>query len=278
MESVWNKFMNRIEKTLVKARERNKKILSPYLTAGDPEPGMTVEMMHALVNAGADILEIGIPFSDPMAEGPVIQAAMERALQHHMDCDQVLNMVQIFRKKDQDTPVVLMGYLNPVEQYGYPQFAKKAAMVGVDGMIIVDLPPEESNEFVSCWHAEGLHNIFLCSPTTTDARMTLLKKYARGYLYYVSLKGVTGSNTFDLHDVTKQYERRKTQSDLPIMVGFGIKTPEMAAQVAAFADGVIVGAALITTIYQAYIDKEDCITAGAQLIQSMRMAIDKQES
>lgn len=278
MESVWNKFMNRIEKTFLKAREQHKKILSPYITAGDPEPGITVDLMHALVEAGADILEIGIPFSDPMAEGPVIQAAMERALQHHINCDQVFHMVQTFRRKDLETPIVLMGYLNPIEQYGYQQFAEQAALVGVDGIIVVDLPPEESREFVACWHEQGLYNIFLCSPTTTDTRMILLKEYAHGYLYYVSLKGVTGSDSLDVNQVQKQYERRKTQSDLPILVGFGIKTAEMAAQVSSFADGVIVGAALITTIYQAYVDKKDCISAGSQLIQSMRIAIDKQES
>jgi tryptophan synthase alpha chain len=270
--------MNRIEKTLIKGRDRRKKMLSPYITAGDPEPGMTVDIMHALVAAGADILELGIPFSDPMAEGPVIQAAMERALHHHMDCDQVFTLIQTFRKKDKDTPIVLMGYLNPIEQYGYQPFAKQAALVGVDGIIVVDLPPEECTEFELCWHAEGLYNIFLCSPTTSEARMMLLKKYAHGYLYYVSLKGVSGSDAFDLQDVKTQYEQRKTQSNLPIMVGFGIKTPEMAAQVASFADGVIVGASLVTAIHEAYIDKKDCIKAGAQFIESMRMAIDKQES
>lgn len=270
--------MNRIENTLIKGRDQGRKILSPYMTAGDPEPGMTVDILHALVNAGADILEVGIPFSDPMAEGPVIQAAMERALNYQINCDHVLTMVQTFREKDKETPIVLMGYLNPIEQYGYESFAKQAAMVGVDGMIVVDLPPEESQAWVSCCHTEGLYNIFLCSPTTSDARMMLLKNDARGYLYYVSLKGVTGSDAIDVDAVKKQYEHRKTQSDLPMMVGFGIKTPEMAAKVAAFADGVIVGASLITVIHQAYIDKKDCIHAAYQFIHSMRVAVDKQES
>ena len=249
-------------------------MLSPYITAGDPEAGMTVKLMHALVEAGADVLELGIPFSDPMAEGPVIQAAMERALAHGINCDDVFAMVQEFRLQDRLTPVVLMGYMNPIEQYGYEQFAQQAHQAGVDGMIIVDLPPEESKELAPCWQAVGLHNIYLCSPTTSDERMKLLKEYARGYLYYVSLKGVTGSNSIDLASVKSQYQRRKLQTTLPLMVGFGIKTAAMAADVATFADGVIVGAALINEIQQAYLEKTDAIKAGATLISAMRRAMD----
>ncbi len=269
--------MNRIDQTLAKLRENGKKMLSPYITAGDPEPGMTVNLMHALVHGGADILELGIPFSDPMAEGPVIQAAMERALIHDVNCDDVFSMVQQFRKKDMKTPVVLMGYLNPIEQYGYQAFARQAHAAGVDGMIIVDLPPEESDEIAPCWQEVGLHIIYLCSPTTSDERMLLLKKYAHGYLYYVSLKGVTGSDSFDLTLVQTQYQRRKAQTSLPLMVGFGIKTPEMAANVAAFADGVIVGAALINQIQQAYLEKKDALKAGATLMSDMRHAMDIKE-
>lgn len=270
--------MNRIDQKLVQLRVSGKKMLSPYITAGDPEPGMTVNIMHALVEAGADILEIGIPFSDPMAEGPVIQAAMERALAHGVNCDDVFAMIQTFRLRDLLTPVVLMGYMNPVEQYGYEAFARQAHLAGVDGMIIVDLPPEESKDIAPCWQAAGIHNIYLCSPTTSDERMTLLKDYAHGYLYYVSLKGVTGSDSFDLAAVQNHYQRRKEQTELPVMVGFGIKTPEMAANVAAFADGVIVGAALINEVQQAYLEKKDGIKAGAALIAAMRRAMDNQGS
>lgn len=266
--------MNRIDQTLAQLRASGKKMLSPYITAGDPEPGMTVDLMHALVKAGANVLEIGIPFSDPMAEGPVIQEAMERALVHGVTCNDVLAMVQTFRLRDSQTPVVLMGYLNPIEQYGYERFATEAHLKGVDGMIIVDLPPEESHDIASCWQAAGLYNIYLCSPTTSDERMALLKNYARGYLYYVSLKGVTGSNTFDLAFVQSQYQRRKTQTSLPVMVGFGIKTSETAADVAAFADGVIVGAALINEIQQAYLEKNDCLKAAETLISAMRRSMD----
>lgn len=267
--------MNRIDQKLAQLQSCNKKMLSPYITAGDPEPGMTVNLMHALVHAGADVIELGIPFSDPMAEGPVIQAAMERALAHGVNCDDVLSMVQQFRLSDQITPIILMGYLNPIEQYGYDLFANKAQLAGVDGMIIVDLPPEESEEIAPNWLADGLYTIYLCSPTTTPERMALIKNYSNGYLYYVSLKGVTGSSAIDLISVKAQYQLRKSQTDLPVMVGFGIKTPETAAEVAAFADGVIVGAALISEIHQAYANNKDGIQAGAALLSAMRHAMDK---
>lgn len=266
--------MNRIDQTLTRLRETGKKILSPYITAGDPEPDITVPLMHALVEAGANILEIGIPFSDPMAEGPVIQAAMERALAHGVHCATVLSMVKEFRQKDNETPIILMGYLNPIEQYGYETFAAQAKQAGVDGTILVDLPPEESHDIASIWQEAGLYNIYLCSPTTTNERMALIAAYARGYLYYVSLKGVTGADTFELNSVQEQYRQRKAHSKLPLMVGFGIKTPEIAARVSQFADGVIVGAALIEEIQQSYLENKDAIKAGAIIINSMRQAMD----
>ncbi len=266
--------MNRIDQTLANAHESGRKILSPYITAGDPEPGMTVGLMHALVDAGADIVELGIPFSDPMAEGPVIQAAMERALAYHVTTDDVLAIVKQFRERDSMTPVILMGYLNPIEQYGYHEFAKQAQLAGVDGTIIVDLPPEESHDIAPIWQAAGLHSIYLCSPTTTDARMKLIENYGRGYLYYVSLKGVTGASSIDLSSVKMHYQLRKTQTDLPLLVGFGIKTPAMAASVAEFADGVIVGAALIEHVLQAYLNQNDILKAGAEVISAMRQAMD----
>ncbi|CEK10948.1 tryptophan synthase subunit alpha [Legionella hackeliae] len=269
--------MNRIDKTLVQLRASGKKVLSPYITAGDPKPEMTVSLMHELVAAGANILEIGIPFSDPMAEGPVIQAAMERALEYRISCDDVFSLIETFRKTDQHTPIVLMGYVNPIEQYGYERFAKRAKAVGVDGTILVDLPPEESESIVSIWDSNNLYSIYLCSPTTSDERMKLINNYGKGYLYYVSLKGVTGSDDFDLQQVRERYQQRKSQTDLPLMVGFGIKTPAMAARVAEFADGVIVGAALINKIYEAYVAGLSASAAGASLIRDMRQMIDKVE-
>lgn len=266
--------MNRIDKKLMDLRAKGKKMLSPYITAGDPYPEVTVKLMHELVRAGADILELGIPFSDPMAEGPVIQRAMERALAQDVHCHTVLNMVKEFRLEDQETPVVIMGYLNPVEHMGYELFAKQAAEAGVDGTILVDLPPEESEDVAKVWQKYGLYSIFLCSPTTSDERMALINQFAKGYLYYVSLKGVTGSDALDASSLKSQYQHRKAQTTLPLMVGFGIKTPEMAAEVASFADGVIVGAALITQILNAYNTNNDLLQAGADLIFSMRHAMD----
>jgi len=266
--------MNRIDKKLAQLAAEGKKVLSPYITAGDPHPEMTVPLMHELVKAGANILEIGIPFSDPMAEGEVIQHAMERSLEYSINCNNVLNMIKEFREQDQDTPVVLMGYLNPVEQYGFDLFAQHALAAGVDGTILVDLPPEESEGVASIWNKYNLYSIYLCSPTTSDERMTLINRYAKGYLYYVSLKGVTGSDSLDISSLKSQYEYRKAQVKLPLMVGFGIKTAEMAKEISGFADGVIVGAALITQVFTAYQTNKNALQVGAALMSSMRSAID----
>lgn len=266
--------MNRIDRKLAELKASGRKMLSPYITAGDPHPDKTVEIMHGLVQAGADILELGIPFSDPMAEGPVIQHAMERALAYSINSHDVLNMVKKFREEDKDTPVVIMGYLNPIEQYGYDLFAQQAVEAGVDGTILVDLPPEEYGDVAAIWQKHGLYSIFLCSPTTTDERMALINQFARGYLYYVSLKGVTGSDALNVSSLQEQYQARKIQTKLPLMVGFGIKTAEMAADVSYFADGVIVGAALINELIQAYESNKNVVQAGASLMSAMRHAID----
>lgn len=266
--------MNRIENTLANLKACGKKMLSPYITAGDPSPALTVDLMHQLVKAGADLLEIGIPFSDPMAEGPVIQHAMERALAQSVHTPDVLNMVRDFREQDKNTPIVLMGYVNPIEQYGYKQFAKDAVLAGVDGTILVDLAPEESAEVNQIWRNEGLYSIYLCSPTTAANRMQLINALGQGYLYYVSLKGVTGSELLNVTTLKAQYQVRKSQTSLPMMVGFGIKTAEMAAEVAGFADGVIVGAALITEIIDAYNANQNPLQAAASLMHSMRWAMD----
>ena len=175
-----------------------------------------LNLMHALVKAGADILEIGIPFSDPMAEGPVIQAAMERALAHGVNCHQVLDMIKTFRTLDDSTPILLMGYVNPIEYYGYERFAKEAKAAGVDGTILVDLPPEESKTIAPIWEAQTLHSIYLCSPTTSNERMNLINQYGKGYLYYVSLKGVTGANDFDLTQVKIPISTTKSTNTLTV--------------------------------------------------------------
>ncbi|MDX1837134.1 tryptophan synthase subunit alpha [Legionella taurinensis] len=267
--------MNRIDACLKRLQDSNKKALSPYITAGDLQPERTVELMHALVKAGADILEIGIPFSDPMAEGPVIQAAMERSLNNGTTLKTVLQYVTEFRQTDDTTPIILMGYVNPVETHGYERFAREAKAAGADGTILVDLPPEESEEVAKIWQESGLYMIYLCSPTTSDERMVRINHFAQGYLYYVSLKGVTGASSFALDEVRKHYQHRHSQTRLPLMVGFGIKTAEMAAQVADFADGVIVGAALVERLFDSYTRKDDYILPGVTLIADMRRAIDE---
>ena len=269
-------IMNRIDKTLAQLQQTKRKMLSPYITAGDPSLAETLEIMHGLVKGGADILEIGIPFSDPMAEGPVIQAAMERALAQGVNCDAIFHLIAQFREQNQETPIILMGYLNSVEIYGYEQFAKQAKQVGVDGTILVDMPPEEAAEVMRIWQQHGLYNIFLCSPTTSKARMALIKPYAQGYLYYVSLKGVTGSNDLNLLEIREQYQQRKLETSLPLMVGFGIKTPEMAAAVAEFADGVIVGAALINQLSDAASAQENLAETAQSFMANMRQAMNHQ--
>ena len=266
--------MNRIDKTLAALRTHNKKMLSPYITAGDPDAKTTVALMHALVEAGADVLEIGIPFSDPMAEGPVIQAAMERALAQNICCDDIFAMIKQFRSTDAITPIVLMGYVNPVECYGYEAFAQAAENAGVDGLILVDMPPEESEDTKNIWASHHIHRIFLCSPTTSDARMNAINQYGKGYLYYVSLKGVTGSSALQIDAVQTDYRRRKQQTQLPVMVGFGIKTAETAAAIAQFSDGVVVGAALINDVYNATLNNNDPSAAAKALIGGMRAAMD----
>lgn len=269
--------MNRIENKLNQLKASNKKMLSPYITAGDPNPSLTVSLMHALVEGGADIVEVGIPFSDPMAEGPVIAKAMERALAHDVNTQSVLNMVKEFRQEDNETPVIIMGYLNPIEQFGYEAFAKACKECGVDGTILVDLPPEESKEVSAIWNQHDLTSIYLCSPTTSDERMQTINALGNGYLYYVSLKGVTGSDALNIEALKASYLKRKTQSTLPLMVGFGIKNAETAGLVSSFADGVIVGAALVSQILEAYSANKDPLTAASNLMKAMRDAMDNIE-
>lgn len=269
---------NRIDQTISKLQQNKEKVLSPYITAGDPTVELTVPLMHALVEGGANILEIGIPFSDPMAEGPVIQQAMERALDNNVSIDDVLDMVSTFRQTDKQTPVVVMGYLNPIEMYGYERFAENAQKAGVDGTILVDLPPEEAAPLLPIWRAHQLYPILLCSPTTSDKRLRDIAEVASGYLYYVSLKGVTGASTLSLNDVREIYQRRKQQLSLPLLVGFGIKTPKAAADIASFADGVIVGAALIETVYDTWKAGNDACDAGKRLMADMRHSMNKLES
>lgn len=240
--------MSRIQTTFTHLQAAGRQALIPYITAGDPRPGITVELMHALVQGGADILELGIPFSDPMADGPVIQLAAERALKHGTSLRNVLEMVAEFRKTDATTPVVLMGYANPVEAMGYPAFAKAASTAGVDGILTVDLPPEEAEERVAILKQHGLDPIFLLAPTTTTERMAAVAKMAAGYVYYVSLKGVTGAASLDTNSVAEKIAVLKQYINLPIGVGFGIRDAESAKAVAKVADAIIIGSRLVQEV------------------------------
>ncbi|MFT6636842.1 tryptophan synthase subunit alpha [Alcanivorax sp.] len=267
--------MRRIESCFQRLDGQNRKALIPFVTAGDPVKDVTVPLMHAMVDAGADIIELGVPFSDPMADGPVIQLACERALAHNTSTRDVLVMVKAFRETNTDTPVVLMGYLNPVEVMGYEAFAEAAADAGVDGVLLVDLPPEEALEVKPVMDAHGLDMIFLVAPTTSDARIKLIGEAGSGYLYYVSLKGVTGSATLNVDEVASRVETIRNLAQLPIGVGFGIKDAESAQAVSRVADGVVVGSALVNQIAENK-DTPDAINdAVGGILSAMRNAMDQ---
>lgn len=240
--------MSRIQQRFEKLAGEGRSALIPYITAGDPHPDLTVGLMHTLVEAGADILELGVPFSDPMADGPVIQKATERALVHGVSLRDCLAMVREFRRKDADTPVVLMGYLNPVEVMGYAAFAAGAAEAGVDGVLTVDMPPEESEELVAALKGKGLDPIYLLAPTSDAGRIERICNLASGFVYYVSIKGVTGAAHFDLAPVQAKLAEIKAHTRLPVGVGFGIRDAETAAAVAGVADAVVVGSAIVSRI------------------------------
>jgi tryptophan synthase alpha chain len=266
--------MSRIKNCFESLKAQNKKALIPYITAGDPDPGDTVTLAHALVQAGANIIELGVPFSDPMADGPVIQRASERALAHHVSLHQVLDMVREFRETDNDTPIVLMGYLNPVEVMGYDTFAKAAADAGVDGVLTVDMPPEEAEDLGRALMENGLDPIYLMAPTTSEERIQKICAAARGYVYYVSLKGVTGAATLNVQSVAEKMQQIRAKTSLPIGVGFGIKDAASAAAIAAVADAVVVGSALIQNIEQHMANRALMMEQVATLISSMRVAMD----
>lgn len=240
--------MSRIGQTFSALQAHNKKALIPFITAGDPGKGMTVPLMHALVEAGADIIELGVPFSDPMADGPVIQRASERALANKVGLKDVLAMTAEFRKTNTTTPVVLMGYANPVERMGYAAFARAAKVAGVDGVLTVDIPPEESLGVADVFKTAGLDPIFLLSPTTPEARVEKVAAAAGGFIYYVSLKGVTGSANLDMDEVAKKLATIRKHCALPVGVGFGIRDAATAEAVARIADAVVVGSRIVNEI------------------------------
>lgn len=267
--------MSRLSEKFSALKSSGRKALIPFITAGDPDPEFTVPLMHAMVKAGADILELGVPFSDPMADGPVIQKASERALAHKTTVRNVLSMVGEFRKTDSVTPVVLMGYLNPVECFGYQPFAELAGEAGIDGLLTVDMPPEEAEEFIPLLKQNGIDPIFLLAPNSTEARIKKISAMASGYLYYVSLKGITGAGHLDLKSVEEKLEQIKEITDLPVGVGFGVKNAEIASAMAQLADGVVVGSALVSKVANNLQHPEIAQQEIIELLSAMREAIDK---
>ena len=267
--------MNRISSTYRTLKQQSRKALVTFVTAGDPEPEATPEIMRSLVRHGADMIELGVPFSDPMADGPVIQRANERALARGVALANVLEMVEEFRRFDSHTPVILMGYLNPVEVFGYEDFAGRAAEAGVDGVIIVDLPPEEAAALNRHLRARDIDQIFLVTPNTTERRIETIAGIASGFLYYVSVKGTTGGKQADALEVAEKLSLVKSKTDLPVAVGFGIKDAGTAARVAGYCDAVVIGSALVETIHAAATAGADITAEVGSFIAPVRDSLDK---
>jgi tryptophan synthase alpha chain len=264
--------MSRIQGRFQALARDKRKALIPYITAGDPHPSLTVPLMRALVEAGADILELGVPFSDPMADGPVIQRAGERALKHGVGLSDVLSMARDFRKSDDTTPVVLMGYANPIEAMGAEKFIGAAKAAGVDGVIVVDYPPEECAEFAALAMKNDIDPIFLLAPTSTDRRIEQVARVGSGYLYYVSLRGVTGAAHLDFSEVAKRIPTIRAATRLPIGVGFGIRDAESARQVAQAADAVVIGSRIIQEIEAGGADQ--AVSRVKAFLKPIREALD----
>jgi len=264
--------MSRIAATFEALRAQGRKALIPYVTSGDPYADATPDIMLAMARAGADVIELGVPFSDPMADGPVIQKAGERALARGIGMGQVLEMVRTFRRDDDKTPVVLMGYANPVERYGVERFVADAAAAGVDGVLVVDYPPEECEAFAALLKAKGLDLIFLLAPTSTDERIAQVGRIASGYVYYVSLKGVTGAGHLDTSAVAAMIPRIRAQVRVPVGVGFGIRDAAGAKAVAAVADAAVIGTALVQKLESQ--TRDNVAPAAAEFISAIRRALD----
>jgi tryptophan synthase alpha chain len=270
--------MSRIQSTFAALKAQGRKALIPFVTAGFPYPDITPELMHGMVAAGADVIELGVPFSDPSADGPVIQAAGDRALAVGVGLAQVLAMVRSFREQDTRTPVVLMGYANPIERYNQKHgaddaFVRDAAAAGVDGVLVVDYPPEECEAFAAALKARGLDLIFLLAPTSTDARMAQVARIASGYVYYVSLKGVTGAGTLDTGAVEAMLPRIRQHVQIPVGVGFGIRDAESARAVGRVADAVVIGSRIIQLIDA--LPRDQVVGAARGFLAGIREALDR---
>jgi len=268
--------MSRIQGRFEALAKAKRKALIPYIMAGDPHPSLTVPLMHGLVEAGADIIEFGVPFSDPMADGPVVQRSGERALKHGVGLKDVLSLVKQFREKDKTTPVVLMGYANPIEAMGVEKFAAAAKAAGMDGVIVVDYPPEECLEFSALMKKNDIDPVFLLAPTSTKKRIDEVARSGSGYLYYVSLRGVTGAANIDLADVASHLPAIRNATKLPIGVGFGIRDAESARRVAQTADAVVIGSRIIQEIENGR--PEDAVTRVKNFLKPIREALDASSS
>ncbi|NNJ96953.1 MAG: tryptophan synthase subunit alpha [Gammaproteobacteria bacterium] len=270
--------MSRLRTCFERLRVENRKALIPYIMTGDPHPEVTVPLMHAMVEAGADVIELGAPFSDPMADGPVIQAAAERALEFNITLNDVFSVVSEFRKLDDNTPIVMMGYLNLIEVAGYVNFARQAAEAGIDGVITVDMPPEEASDYLAALDSKKLDPVFLIAPTSTEQRIAKIGSVASGFVYYVSLKGVTGAANLDVADVREKVDSIRKKIDLPIGVGFGISDAQAAAQISACSDAVVVGSAIVKrmAVHQQHSPEQTqhVINDVSELLSSMRAAMD----
>lgn len=266
--------MSRLALVFANLSQSGKKALIPFVTAGDPDPAFTLPLMHAMVKAGVDVIELGVPFSDPMADGPVIQRASERALIHKMSLKKTLQLVAEFRKTNQQTPVVLMGYLNPIEAMGYKAFADAAQDAGVDGVLTVDLPPEEGEECAALLKARNIDPIFLLAPNSSGDRIKRMASVGSGYLYYVSLKGVTGAGHLDIQDVKNKLRQIKAITAMPVGIGFGVKDAQTAKMISELGDGVVIGSALISKIEQNLDNLEHAQHEIIGLLSVMRQAVD----
>lgn len=264
--------MSRIKSTFEQLAAESKKGLIPFMTAGDPDPARTVEFMHALAAGGADVIELGVPFSDPMADGPVIQQSSERALEKGVTLRSVLADVKRFRETNDKTPVVLMGYANPVERMGAEAFAVAAKDAGVDGVLVVDYPPEECVDFAARMKAAGIDPIFLLAPTSTDERIADVGRVASGYVYYVSLKGVTGAGNLDVASIASKIPAIKSRVSVPVGVGFGIRDAQTAAAVAAVSDAVVIGSRIVQLLEQT--PPEAVAQTLTEFVAGIRAAID----
>ena len=267
--------MNRIEKKFTSAKDKNKKCLISYITGGDPDLETSLEVMHTLVSSGTDIIELGVPFSDPIADGPVIQRACERALSQNTSCKDILKLITLFREKDDETPIVLMGYLNPIEIMGYENFSEQAHSSGADGVLVVDLPYEEASEIVDIFRSYNLDSIFLVAPNTKNERIEKIMNFSSGFLYYVSLKGVTGAPTLNLEETLSKLDKIKKFTKLPLAVGFGINDPESARLLSKHADAVVVGSAIIKIIEKNINNRENICKGISSLLLSIRSKLDE---